>query len=964
MPIVVRKAISIVCLMAVLSGAGLFAQQYSFRSFGVAEGLTNLVILRIYQDRVGFLWVSTEDGIFRYDGDRFEAFGPAQGIPSNSGAAFGDAPDGSLLAGGAFGLYHLSGNRFEKVSGPFSSVNWAQGIASDGKGHTYVGTDAGLMELDAQAGRPEFGLRAVAQPAGVTGTGAYGVLVDGDVLWYGCGEDLCRRGDDGTRVFGQESGLPDKQIILILRDRGGNVWVRARNAGVFVRLAGQAKFSRPVLPFPPENLSGAPSLDSDGWILLPSPKGLLMADEKGWQMVDRSRGLSGTVYAAFEDRQHSLWIGLAGRGLVQWRGYKEWESYSNESGLESDLVYEILPEGNGSLVVATEAGLYRGEPRQRGMAFKRVAGLGPIPVHSLQSALNGDLWIGTETRGAARIDARRGKVEWFGEAQGLAGKAAYGLRFDRERRLWAATEAGLFVAVPPYRTFARVAELPSTRMWAVAEGTDGTIWAGGREGLFELAGGGWRNVTAGGGLSNKEVLSLGAGPDGVMWVGYRFGGGIDRVHPHVGGVSIEKGVQRPGTDGLVYLLDFDAAGRLWAGTEKGVDVWDGGRWSHYDMNDGLAWNDCNLNAFAAEADGTVWIGTGAGLSRFKARPRETSGIPLAVVFTRLTVGREDVSQLQGPSFSVRAGTLAVRYAALNASRQNGVVFRYRLGGATSTWTETAVRELQFANLAPGTYQLEVDARESDGAWSLRPAQFRFSILPPWYLTWWFAVLCIVIPVSIAVAVAQVRHRNAGMRERELKLLVEEKTADLRRANEELLRLSFVDPLTGLTNRRMFEQSLVKEWSRLNRSASVLSLLSIDVDNFKALNDSQGHLRGDEYLIQVAAALGKFARRQVDVAARYGGEEFALILPATDAAGAAQIAESIRCAIAELRLPHPASAVVPFLTVSVGVATVTGDSNWSRKDLMAAADRALYRAKNAGRNCVRVAVSEVLVRKAG
>ena len=348
---------------------------------------------------------------------------------------------------------------------------------------------------------------------------------------------------------------------------------------------------------------------------------------------------------------------MAGRGLVEWRGYKEWESYSTESGLESDLVYEMLPRRDGWLWVGTEAGLYRGEAGPGGMAFRRVAGLDALPVHSLQRAPDGDVWIGTETRGAARISSRTGKAKWFGEAQGLGGKAAYVLRFDRERRLWAATEAGLFEATPPYRTFARVAGLPSGRMWAVLEGTDGTMWAGGREGLFELAGGQWRNITAGGGLSNKEVLSLGAGKNGVVWVGYRFGGGIDRVRPRAGGVAIEKGVQRPGTDGLVYFLDFDAAGRLWAGTEKGVDVWDGSGWSHYDMSDGLAWNDCNLNAFAAEPDGTVWIGTGAGLSRFKPLPRAASDIPILVVFTRLTMGSADLLRLRNPSFGVHAGAV-------------------------------------------------------------------------------------------------------------------------------------------------------------------------------------------------------------------------------------------------------------------------------------------------------------------
>jgi ligand-binding sensor domain-containing protein len=155
------------------------------------------------------------------------------------------------------------------------------------------------------------------------------------------------------------------------------------------------------------------------------------------------------------------------------------------------------------------------------------------------------------------MDARTGKIEWFGEEQGLAGRAAYTLRFDSQQ-LWAATEVGLFVAKPPYSKFSRVTELPSTRMWAVAEGSDGTLWAGGAGGLFEYTDGKWKTLTRADGLSNLEVLSLGAGPNGVIWVGYRFGGGIDRVHPQAGGVQIEKGVERSGSVGLIYFLDFDA----------------------------------------------------------------------------------------------------------------------------------------------------------------------------------------------------------------------------------------------------------------------------------------------------------------------------------------------------------------------------------------------------------------------
>ena len=220
-----RKAISCALALLSLAGGSLCAQVYSFRSFGTAEGLNNLVIRKIYQDRVGFIWVSTENGIYRYDGDRFESFGTAQGMPPNSGVTFGDAPDGSLLVGGDFGLYRFSGNRFEKLSGPFKTIPWASAIQSDLKGHTYIGTDAGLIELYSQPVQNGFAMRIIPQPQGTSGPGVYGVLVDGDVLWYGCGFELCRMDAHGTRVFGQESGLPGQELQTILKAS-----VRAANA--------------------------------------------------------------------------------------------------------------------------------------------------------------------------------------------------------------------------------------------------------------------------------------------------------------------------------------------------------------------------------------------------------------------------------------------------------------------------------------------------------------------------------------------------------------------------------------------------------------------------------------------------------------------------------------------------------------------------------------------------------------
>jgi len=949
-----------VCLVIVFA-CSLSAQEYSFRYFGTAEGLNNLAVLKIFQDTTGFIWVSTENGVYRYDGERFEFFGPAQGIPVNSGSAFGDAPDGSLLAGGDFGLYRLKGNRFEKVQGPFNKINWAQGIQADGEGRTYLGTDAGLIALDSPLSNGRFSTITFPNPEGASGAEAYGIAVDGLGVWYGCGQRLCRMAGGATHVVDKESGLPDGAVLAIKEDRDKNLWVRVRNEGVYELPMGQTVFRRPTGKNLPSGLTANPSIDSDERILLPSPDGLFIDTRKGWHKIDRSSGLRGTVYSAYEDRQRSLWIGTAGRGVAEWVGYREWSTYSTNDGLTSDVAYEILPLPDGSLWVATEAGLFRGEVKPFGLTFKKFDAAFGSAVHSIQAGANGDLWIGTEVRGVGHIGAKGGAVRWFGEREGLTGKAAYTIRFDSEHRLWAATEAGLFVASAPYERFTRVTELPVARYWAVLQGTDGTMWAGGASGLSELTGGRWKTFTRLNGLSNQEVLSLGAGPNGTVWAGYRFGGGIDRVHPTANGIKVEKGIQRPGTSGLIYFLDFDKTGHLWAGTERGVDMWDGTRWSHYDTSDGLAWDDCNLNAFAQGPDGAFWIGTSGGLSRFLPRPRLTSTAPLKVVFTRIMAAKTDVSELNNPAFDSHEVSIDVRYSALNATRQNEVQFRYRLEGSHTGWIETSERELQFANLAPGKYRLQIEAKGADNGWSGQAAVFAFRILTPWYMSWWFFSLCALAPLSIVLVVLRLRILGAHKRERELVRMVEEKTADLQHANEELSRLSFTDPLTGLSNRRVFDMTLEKECARITRIGDALSLVILDVDQFKALNDSEGHQRGDEYLMLVAGEMNRIARRRIDVAARFGGEEFALILPSTDAESAFQIAESVRLAISDLELPHPASVAGPFLTISAGVATARPESGISPEMLISAADRALYRAKRSGRNRV-VAAPEALTQE--
>jgi len=187
-----------------------------------------------------------------------------------------------------------------------------------------------------------------------------------------------------------------------------------------------------------------------------------------------------------------------------------------------------------------------------------------------------------------------------------------------------------------------------------------------------------------------------------------------------------------------------------------------------------------------------------------------------------------------------------------------------------------------------------------------------------------------------------------MRERELESRVQERTRELEQSNQLLAAMSATDGLTGIANRRRFDEMLNAEWSRAWRGRQPLAVAMLDVDLFKQYNDHYGHQAGDEVLRMVAQALAAQVRRSGDFVARYGGEEFAVISQATDAEHAHKMAALVCDAVEALRMPHVLS---PYgvVTVSVGVAVTVPDADSAAADLLKQADAALYRAKQMGRN---------------
>jgi diguanylate cyclase (GGDEF)-like protein len=187
-------------------------------------------------------------------------------------------------------------------------------------------------------------------------------------------------------------------------------------------------------------------------------------------------------------------------------------------------------------------------------------------------------------------------------------------------------------------------------------------------------------------------------------------------------------------------------------------------------------------------------------------------------------------------------------------------------------------------------------------------------------------------------------------------LIKNQLSELQQANQNLKLLANLDSLTKLSNRRGFDDYIQKEWDRMQRIKAPLSLIVCDVDFFKNYNDRYLHPNGDKCLIKVAMSMRNTVKRSGDLVARYGGEEFAIILPNTDALGAVSVAENVRSAIKSLQIVHEASAVCPYVTVSVGVSTIIPNHENDFQALIHAADRALYQSKSQGRDRVSMIVA--------
>lgn len=935
-------------IVALVLGAPVcLAQHYTFSE--AAPGMDNLNVDCIAQDNSGYLWVGTENGLYRYDGSQFRKFGMADGLHRTIQNLY-TGSDGTLLVGTTAGIY------FQKRDGSFAEIHPSDPLTrlSQRIGTVFTAVAPGQVVTADRNGAymlrrtdPE---RWIAEPLHLEDGPIWSVLSGpSGVLWYGCGSDLCHFEGGKTTHMGAALHLPAEQWQHLLLARDGHLWIRgASHLGEVFPAEG--RYQAHDLPgHSNAEPYDALVMDREGRIAASQGPAFGLWENGQWLMVTAQNGLTNfDISALFADREGSLWIGAVGHGLMRWVGQDRWEALTTAEGLSNNIIWTSLRDRSGRLWVGTESGLDLVPAGASAARPWKSAGIETPRAVSLAESADGSIWLGRAAGSLVRIDEKT-----------LAGRAwktpeIFRTLYDGAHSLWLATVAGLYVVdtaagdhTPHFVEDASFAH-PATRFSDLSLDSAKNLWAASDLGLYRLDGSGWRRIDPG--LSGVNPSLIAADRQGNLWASGNFPGIIrlriagDKI------VESEHFVEPRLLSEQVVSMFVDRRGWLWVGQDAGVTVYDGRIWRSFTQDDGLIWNDLDSNGLAEDTDGSMWIGTSGGLSHLMKPETVPAITPQMPAIPQIAFGTTAITN--GAQIPWGASSLAVSMAAFSFRDAHHILLRYRLLGLESDWVETAEENVRYPRLDPGSYRFQAEAVDVAGGAVSAVKEIDFRIVPRWWQSFELRIALALLAGFLVAMLWRWRVHLLVGQTHQLELAVQRRTDDLEREKLELLRAreqmrhyAEHDDLTGLWNHRIIIERLRGEVDRSRREGVPLSLILVDLDHFKHINDTFGHPSGDLTLKEISAVFQRSVR-SYDWVGRYGGEEFLLILPGSNLASARIRAEHLRLAVQVALIPSDNANIK--VTASFGVASGFPSDYES---LLHAADMALYRAKDNGRNCV-------------
>lgn len=974
-----------------------------FVAVGDKEAIPFGMVTAQTQDARGLLWLGTQNGLVRYDGYRFRKFAHVHGDPRSLAGDFinclwADA-DGKIwvgTAGTGLSVFDPATEQFinfHHEDGKPGSIgaDEVQDIVGDGKGGHWIATSGGLDYQAAHAAGFTHFRHAEGDAGSVADDNIRSLLRDRNgQLWLGENTGLQRLAADGRHFeriaseAGQAASLAGKKVRSMFEAADGKIWLGTGSNGIAWLDPHDG-----VLHWPDETSADAghgaikaiaqPHPDQiwlatfgDGMVIVSAADGHLLRRLRHDPADDHSLGLD-ILGSLKQDRNGDLWVGTWGGGLQRYGARNKAfrmlrHSQDPASVLSHQDIHSVLQlqdgriavgtGGNGIDIIDLDHGPAAGYRPPKGKE-RKPEDLTDGVILALAQAPDGTLWAGTQRKGILRLQPGAKAWESFFFGGELKDNAVNALLVSRSGEVYAATDNGFWRWRPGNSEFANLKDLSGKPILAptypLTEDRQGRIWGGSLHGLFVLEPGAdgmavfhpdARNENN---ISTDIIGGLLVDHEGALWVATAEGlerlaswNGKTPQFEHISTLAGQAG-QNFGSN----LLE-DKQGRIWSEDhiydphQKSITALSGA--------DGLDFGISWVGSYTRLKSGLFLQGGTEGLAIIAPDQFHASSDEPPMVASELKInGIAQPYSLQ-PALVLQPNqrNFSIEFSVLDYLDPARNQYRYRLTGYDDTWIDTDAghRIASYGNLWPGNYTLEAMGSNRTGAWSPHTLSIPITVLPAFWQTPWFLLLALLATGALILAGFRWRLARHKANAAALQSLVDERTHELMEKNRELELLAATDRLTGLYNRLKLDQILEAEVARSQRYGNAFSLILIDLDKFKEVNDRHGHQVGDKVLATLADILATNTR-DVDAVGRWGGEEFLIIASNTALSGAHDVAEKLRLKIANHAFP-----VVERRTASFGITTFrTGDS---AGEMLARADAALYQAKEGGRNRVEAA----------
>lgn len=969
--------------------------------------------IALAQDGQGLMWIGSQIGLTRWDGYRTRAYpadpqNPAA-LHDNFIQALHTDAQGRLWVGtvaGGLARYDAKQDAFVNIPGPLDGPTsphvWTIGAARDGG--LWICTSAGLDHLDVKTdtrhrvplGRtPGLAVRAMVETPDGT-------------LWVSTEEGLLRRAP-GATVF-VDVPLPaaageKPSVIELLYDTAGRLWIGTDANGAFVIEPNASEPRRLRETTAGQNLAQESIRTivevepGEVWLGAGGGGGIIAVDTRGGWATRRLRNhpnvtsslADDDVSAIYRDRGGVVWVATTmALNLHDTRVtgiHTFFGAATGERPVTSPQVPSVMAAADGRAwvglgtgggvdildPVAGRVGQLRADPARPKSALPkaRVLAMAEMP--------SGDVFIGTR-QGLYHAAAPGSAAERVVTRVDLPGRATdtavWSMVFDAgllwfggPDGLWAIEPAG--DGVPVVRRHESAKRIGGPIVTSLLRGRGNTLWVGTSVGVtrvevdsevVEKLVSDTADPTA---LPGNHVGSMLLDDRDRLWVA-SFSAGIQILErrdadgrPRFRRIGARDGLPSDGVDALLAGPN----GQVWASTDGGLVVIDPRTYAvrAFKEPNGAALMSYWVGAGARTASGELLFGGQGGLTVVQPEQVPAVGTSSPLVVSEIRVGSKrllasrfnSASPIDRPHIEVTADEpdLSVEFAALDFAWANVVRYSYRLVGYNRDWIETDAshRVAAYTNLPPGDYTLQLRSHGHDDRSAPTTLDLPVRVLPAWYQTIMFRFASALVALLLVGLLVQVRTRVLQRRQRELQTQVALRTAELQESQRQLELIAYTDPLTGLENRRRFNESLQRSIALALRNQGGVTLLLIDLDHFKTVNDTLGHDAGDAMLLEVARRIVATARAS-DHVARLGGDEFAVILPGTSTSD--EVNASCSRILHSLMQPFDHRGNQLRAGASIGAASCP-EHALEAEALYKRADLALYAAKRSGRNTWRL-----------